>query len=119
MQMENWFILSDNVRYVQYYEKTQPKLDINTLDYHQHKELYCKLKGGRSETLEVDFGINPETLKSSYLDMYEGVHVEMVYTSGFDENSDLRITYLGQTKLTRETRVRAEEKFSINGQGFL
>ena len=30
--------------------------------------------------LDVDFGINPERLKSNYLDMYEGVHAEMVYT---------------------------------------
>ena len=29
--------------------------------------------------LDVDFGINPGTLKSNYLDMYEGVHAEIVY----------------------------------------
>ena len=41
MQMENWSILSNNVRYIQHGEKskTPQKLDINTLDYHQHKEL--------------------------------------------------------------------------------
>ena len=33
----------------------------------QHKELYLKLKGEESEMLQVDFGINPETLKSNYL----------------------------------------------------
>ena len=32
MQMENWSILSDNVRYIQHDEKTQPKLESNTLD---------------------------------------------------------------------------------------
>ena len=116
--MENCSILSDNVRYIQPDEKTQPKLDPNTLDYHQHKELYCKLKGEKSETLEVDFGINPEMLKSNYLDMYEGVHAEMVYTNRFDENSDLSTAYLGQTKMTREIRIKAEEKFFITGQGF-
>ena len=51
----------------------------------------------KSYTL-VDFGINPETLKSNYLDMYEGVQAEMVYTNRFDDNSDLNTTYLGQTK---------------------
>ena len=57
--MENWSILSNNVRYVQHDEKskTSHKLDINTLDYCQHKELYCKLKGEKSQMLEVDFGI--------------------------------------------------------------
>ena len=28
-------------------------------------------------------------------------------------------TYLGQTKLTRETRIKAEEKFPITGQGYI
>ena len=57
MQMENWSILSNNVRYVQHDEKskTPHKLDINTLDYHQHKELYHKLKGEKSHMLDVDF----------------------------------------------------------------
>ena len=50
--------------------------------------------------------------------MYEGVHAEMLYTNRFDENSDLNTTYLGQTKMTRETRIKAEEKFPITGQGF-
>ena len=75
------------------------------------------MKGEKEETLEVDFGINPEMLKSNYLDMYEGLHAEMVYTNRFDENSDLSTTYLGQTKMTRETKIKAEEKFPITGQG--
>ena len=99
-KIENWSILSDNVIYEQHDEKlkTPHKLDLTTLQYHQHKELYCKLKGEKSHTLEVDFGINPETLKSNYLDTYEGVHTEMVLKYRFDENSDLSMTYLGQTK---------------------
>ena len=46
----------------------------------------------KGETLEVDFGINPEMLKSNYLDMSEEVHTEMVYTNRFDDNSDLSTT---------------------------
>ena len=93
-QMENWSIFSDNVRYVQHDEKTLHKLDLNTLDYRQHKELYFKLKEEESKMLHFDFGINPETLKSNYLDMYEGIHVyTMIYTNRFDENSDLSTTY--------------------------
>ena len=42
----------------------------------------------------------------------------MVYTNRFDENSDLTMTYLGQTKMTRETRIKVKEKFPITGQGF-
>ena len=69
--------------------------------------------------LDVDIGINPEIKKSNYLDMYEGVYAEMVHSNRFDENSDLSMTYLGQTKMTRETRIKVEEKFSITGQGFI
>ena len=28
------------------------------------------------------------------------------------------MTYLGQTKMTRETRIKVEEKITITGQGF-
>ena len=41
-----------------------------------------------------------------------------MYYSRFDENSDLSTTYLGRTKMTRETKVKGEEKFPISGQGF-
>ena len=57
-------------------------------------------------------------LKSIYLAIYEGVHTEMVYTNRCDENSDMSTTYLGQTQITRETRIKVEEKFPITGQGF-
>ena len=50
--------------------------------------------------------------------MYEGVYAEMVYANKFNENSDLSTTYLGQTKMTRDTKIRAEERFPITGQGF-
>ena len=49
--------------------------------------------------------------------MYEGVHANMVYTNRLDENSDLTTTYLGQTKMTRESR-KVEEKIPITGQGY-
>ena len=42
----------------------------------------------------------------------------MIYTNRFDENSDLSTTYLGQTKMTRDTKIKAEEKFPITRQGF-
>ena len=50
--------------------------------------------------------------------MYEGIYAEMVYANKFNENSDLSTMYLGQTKMTRDTRIKAEERFPINGQGF-
>ena len=67
------------------------------------------MKGEERDTLDVDFGIYPDLLKLKYLDVYEGVYAEMVYANKFNENSDLSTMYLGQTKMTRDTKIRAEE----------
>ena len=87
LQVEFWSILNDNIKYVQYNERTAHFLDVKTLDYRQHKRLYNKLKGEEGQTLDIDFGDNPDMLKTNYLDMYEGVHADMVYSNRFDENS--------------------------------
>ena len=42
----------------------------------------------------------------------------MVYASKFDKNSDLSTMYLGQAGMTRNTKLKAEERFPITGQGF-
>ena len=120
VQMEHWSILSDNVKYVQHDEesKTTYDLELKTLDYRYHIKLYNSLKGKERWKLDMDFGDNPDLLKTNYLDMYEGVHVDIVYSTKFDESSDLSTTYLGRTTVTRETKLKAEEKFPISGQGF-
>ena len=117
-EMRNWSIFSDNIRYLQHDQVTPQSLNIDTLDYRDHKELYLKLKEKKGETLDVDFGLYPDIIKSRYLDVYEGIYAEMVYANKFNENSDLSMMYLGQTKMTRDTRIKAEERFPITGQGF-
>ena len=114
-QMEDWSILSDHVKYVKHDDglETFHKLNVNTLNYHQYKDLYQELKGKEILMVDVDFGNSPEKLKSEYLDVYEGVYAEIVSTNWFDENSDLSMTYLGQVNMTRDTEVRAEERFPI------
>ena len=52
----------------------------------------------------MDFGDNPNILKTNYLDMYEVVHADVIYTTRFDESSDLSMTYLGRTRLMRQTQ---------------
>ena len=42
----------------------------------------------------------------------------MVYANKFNENSHLRTTYLGQIGMKRDTKIKAEERFPITGQGF-
>ena len=117
-EMRKWSIFTDNIRYMQHEQETPHDLDIDTLDYRCHKELYFKLKEEERETLDIDFGMYPDILRSKYLDVYEGIYAEMVYTNKFSENSDLSTTYLGQTKMTRDTKINAEERFPITSQGF-
>ena len=38
-EMRNWSIFSDNVRYIQHEQMTTQNLNIDTLDYRQHKEI--------------------------------------------------------------------------------
>ena len=82
--------------------KQQKNLNIDTLDYRDHKELYLKLREEKRETLDIDFGLYPDIIKSRYLDIYEGAYAEMVYANKFNKNSDLSMTYLGQTKLRKD-----------------
>ena len=97
---------------------TSQNLNIDTLDYRDHKDLYLKLKEDELETLDIDFGLYPDITKSRYLDVYEGMYAEMVYANKFNENSDLSMMYLGQMKMTRVTKIKAKERFPIIGQGF-
>ena len=117
--MRNWSIISDNVRYIQHQQKAPPKLNVDTLDYRQHKELYFKLKGEERKSLDVDFGIYADVLKSKYLDMYEGIYAKMVYANKFNENSDLGTTYLGQTKMTRDAKLEQKNDFLLLAKDLL
>ena len=64
---------------------TSQDLDIDTLDYRDHKDVYFQLKNKKGETLDVDFGLYPDVTKARYLDIYEDIYAEMVYASKFDE----------------------------------
>ena len=117
-EMKNWSIFSDNIRYVQHDQMTTQNLNFDTLDYRNYKDLYLQLKEEKREALDVDFGLYPDVTKARYLDVYEDIYAEMVYASKFDENSELSMMYLGQTNMSRSTRIKAEERFPITGQGF-
>ena len=42
----------------------------------------------------------------------------MVYANRFNENSDLSMMYLGQTKMTRDTKIKAKD-FPLLVKGLL
>ena len=116
--MRNWSILSDNVKYIQHDQATSHDLNIDTLDYRDHKDLYLKLKEEERKTLAIDFGLYPDITKSRYLDVYENVYAEIVYANIINKKSDLSTTYLEQTEMMRNTKIKAEERFPITVQGF-
>ena len=118
LEMKNWSIFTDNVRYAQHDKMTTQNLDFDTLDYRNHKDLYFQLKDKERETLDIDFGLYPDVTKARYLDVYEDIYAEMVYSSKFDKNSDLSTMYLGKADMTRNSKINAEERFPITGQGF-
>ena len=98
--------------------KLHLKILILTLDYKDHKDLCLKLKEEERKTLDIDFGLYPDVTKARYLDVYEDIYAKIVYANKFNENCDLTMTYLGQIWMTRDTKVKAEERFPTTGQGF-
>ena len=112
-QIEEWSILSDHVKYIMHDESEAfQKLNIDSLNYRQNKDLYKELKEKELLDASVNFGRSPNKLKADYLDVYEGVYAEVISTDRFDEDTDLSTTYLGDT-LFRDTEIKAEESFPI------
>ena len=66
-------------------------LDIKTVNKYKHK-----LNTDDREFKELDFGTMPQKLQEQYMDIYKGIHSEIVSSNRFDENSDLNTTYLGR-----------------------
>ena len=65
----------------------------------------------------IDFSHVSEKLESDYLDVYDGVYVEVISTNRFDEDTYLSTTFLGQVDMSRKTEVKAEESFAMNAAG--
>ena len=58
-----------------------------------------------------------EVLKEEYLDVYDGIQLEVVSTR-FDENSDLSTMYIGRSDRAKCDKLKAEESFPISEQGY-
>ena len=67
---------------------------------------------------DLNFGSRSTKLRSEYLDMYEGIYAEIVISDRFDEDTDLSTTYLGQTDMNSDMKVKAKENFSITAHGY-
>ena len=118
--MEQWSILSNVVIYVQYdrHPRNFYNLDVKMVYQKNHKKIYDRFKEEDRQIVELDFGDAPEKLRGEYLDMYEGIQSEVINTTRFDGNSDWSMTYLGRIGMTRENKIKAEEKFPILEHGY-
>ena len=110
--MEQWSILSNILNYIQHdrYHTVSHTLNIKAVNKHRNKSEGKEEK----EPVELDFGSTPLKLCEEYLDVYEGIHSEIVNTTRFNENSDLSVTYLGRSDRTRNDKLKAEESFPIS-----
>ena len=114
-QMEQWSILSNSLSYVQHskFNSMDHSLSICPVNRYKVKPTNSFSLFGK-EFREVDFSTNLQNLQAKYLDMYEGIQLDIVSSSRFDENLDISMTYLGKTgQEESQDKLKAEESFPI------
>ena len=77
-----------------------------------------KSRNTNESLLEVNLVDSLDRSKEEYLDRYEGVKLEIVDTTRFDENSDLSTAYLGRINMTWDKDLIVEEKFPKSKSGY-
>ena len=110
-QMEQWSILSNILNYIQHtrFNSMNHTLDLKAMNRYKSKP--------DVDRHELDFGATPQILKEEYMDVYEGIHSDIVSSNRFDKNSDISTTYLGKTESNKDN-LRAEETFPISENGY-
>ena len=92
-QIEQWSILSNILNYVQHnrFHSMKHMLDIRAVNKYKHRP-----NTEDREFKELNFGTMPQKLHEEYIDIYEGIHSEIISSTRFDENSNLNTTYIGR-----------------------
>ena len=71
------------------------------------------------EFRELPFATVPQILQEEYLDVYEGIQLDVVSSCRFDENSDISTTYLSKIESKEgQDKLKAEESFPISENGY-
>ena len=88
------------VNYVQQsrFHSMNHTLAIKAVNKYKHKP-----NTDNKEFKELDLGTTPQKLQEEYMDIYEGIHSEIISSNRFDENSDLSTTYLGKVDKKNRT----------------
>ena len=114
-QMEQWSILSNVLNYVQHsrLHSMNHTLDIKAVDKYKYRP-----NTDNREFKELDFSATPQKLKEEYMDIYEGIHSEIVSSNRFEENSDISTTYLGRVDKENQHKLKAQESSPISEHGY-
>ena len=86
-------------------------LDIKAVNKYKHK-----FNMDDKEFKELDFGTTPQKLQEEYMNIYEGIHSEIVSSNRFYENSNLSTAYLG--RVDKKQHLKVEESFPISEHGY-
>ena len=120
-QMEKWSIFSNILNYVQHsrFNSMKHTLDVQAMNKYKSKLNVDNYKYIDSKFKELDFGTNPQNLQEEYMDIYEGIHSEIVSFNRFNENSNISTTYLGRIEnRDNQNRLKTEESFPISESGY-
>ena len=114
-QMEQWSILSNVFKYVQYNRFHSMNCTLDTKAVNKNK---YKPNTDDRDFKELDFGTTSQKLQEEYMDIYEEIHSEIVSSNRFDENSYLSTTYLGKVDKENQHKLKVEESFPISEHGY-
>ena len=81
-QMERWSILSNILNYVQHsrFHSMNQTLDVKAMNKYKAKH-----NTDDREFKELDFSMTPQKLQEEYMDIFEGIHSEIVSSNRFDK----------------------------------
>ena len=113
-QMEQWSILSNVLNYVQHsrFHSMNQMLDVKAVNKYKHKP------NTDDRVQRIRLWYNATKLQEEYMDIYEGIHSDIVSSNRFDENSDLSTTFLGRADKREQHKLKVEESFPISEHGY-
>ena len=82
-------------------------LDIKAVDKYKYRT-----NKDNSKFKELDFGATLQKLQGEYMDIYEGIHSEVVNSNRFDVNSDISTTYLGRVDKENQHKLKSRDIIS-------
>ena len=114
-QIEQWSILSNVLNYVQHnrFHSMNHTLDIKAVNRYKYKP-----STDDREFKELDFGTTPQKFQEEYMDIYEGIHSEIVSCNRFNKKSDLSTTHIGRVDKENQHKLKAEESFPESEHGY-